>query len=56
VLAGLLLGAAVALVGFRVASGVLTKLVTALEAGPLRPLLTSAPVRTRLAVEHPTAS
>jgi undecaprenyl-diphosphatase len=56
VLAGLLLGAAVALVGFRVASGVLTKLVTALEAGPLRPLLTTAPVRTRLAVEHPTAS
>jgi undecaprenyl-diphosphatase len=55
VLAGLLLGAVVALAGFRLASGVLTKLVTALEAGPLRPLLTTASVRTRLAVEHPTA-
>lgn len=43
VLAGLLLGAAVALGGFRLASGVLTRLVVALQAGPVRPLLTNAP-------------
>lgn len=56
VVAGLLLGAAVALGGFRLVSGLLTRLVTALEAGPVRPLLTSAPsVRNRVAVDRPSA-
>jgi len=55
VLAGLLLGAAVALGGFRLASGVLTRLVVALEAGPLRPLLTNAPAHTRLAADQRAA-
>jgi undecaprenyl-diphosphatase len=40
VVAGLLLGASVALGGFRLASGALIRLVMALEAGPVRPLLT----------------
>jgi undecaprenyl-diphosphatase len=55
VLAGLLLGAVVALGGFRLASGVLTRLVVALEAGPVRPLLTNAPARTRLAADQRAA-
>jgi len=52
VLAGLLLGATVTLGGFRLACGVLTRLVVALETGPVRPLLTSAPARQRLATAH----
>lgn len=52
VLAGLLLGATVTLGGFRLASGVLIRLVVALESGPARPLLTTTPARQRLATAH----
>jgi undecaprenyl-diphosphatase len=43
VLAGLILGAAVSVLGYLLARGVLTRLITALQATALRPLLTSAP-------------
>jgi membrane-associated phospholipid phosphatase len=56
VLAGLLLGAAVALGGFGLGSGVLTRLVVALEAGPVRPLLTNAPALPRSAAAPRAAS
>jgi hypothetical protein len=44
VLAGLLIGSTVSLVGWLLVRGVLTRVVTALHATRLRPLLSSAPL------------
>ena len=53
VLAGLLLGAAVSIVGYLLARGVLTRLITVLETSVAGPLLTCAPtVHDRPAVNH----
>ncbi|MGH7743636.1 MAG: phosphatase PAP2 family protein [Candidatus Dormibacteria bacterium] len=43
VLAGLLLGAVVSVVGFAIVRGVLTRLVVVLQGTRLRPVLTTAP-------------
>jgi len=53
VLAGLLLGAAVSIVGYLLARGMLTRLITVLETSVARPLLTCAPpVPVQPAVNH----
>jgi len=44
VLAGLLIGATVSVLGWLLVRGVLTRVVTALQASRLRPLLSSAPI------------